>query len=111
MDTFLDKLIKIILIVFMNTFFFTSSLSADTSILCIQKFLKKTVFEPGLLDGVWGKQTESSINSLLDQAGMLKPNQEISALDAKEICNLLHSSKSDELLESGKFKVFRIETD
>ncbi len=102
---------KIISIVLINTFFFAPSLSADTSILCIQKFLKKTVFEPGLLDGVWGKQTESSINSLLDQAGMLKPNQEISALDAKEVCNLLHSSKSDELLESGKFKVFRIETD
>jgi len=97
--------------VLINTLFFAPSLSADTSIRCIQKFLKKTVFEPGLLDGVWGKQTESSINSLLDQAGMLKPNQEISALDAKEVCNLLHSSKSDELLESGKFKVFRIETD
>ena len=105
------NLTKIILIVLINTLFFAPSLSANTSILCIQRFLKKTVFEPGLLDGVWGKQTESSINNLLDQAGMLKPNQEISALDAKEVCNLLHSSKSDELLESGKFKVFRIETD
>lgn len=96
---------------FINTFFFASSLNADTSILCLQKFLKKTVFQPGSLDGVWGDKTESSINSLLDQAGMLKPNQKISAPDAKEVCNLLHSSKNDELLESGKFKVFRIETD
>jgi len=111
MDTFLDKLIKIILIVFMNTFFFTFSLSADTSILCIQKFLKKTVFEPGPLDGVWGKKTESSINNLLDQAGMLEPNQKISELDANAVCNLLHSNESHKLLESGKFKVFRIEAD
>jgi hypothetical protein len=111
MATFLDKLIKLILIVFINTYFFASSSNADTSIHCLQKFLKKTVFEPGSLDGVWGDKTENSINSLLDQAGMLKPNQNISAQDAKEVCNLLHSSKRDELLESGKFKVFRIEID
>jgi len=107
----LAKFINIILIVFINTFFFASSLNADTNILCLQKFLKKTVFVPGSLDGVWGDKTENSINSLLDQAGMLKPNQNISAQDAKEVCNLLHSSKRDELLESGKFKVFRIEID
>ena len=94
-----------------NTLFFAPSLSANTSVLCLQKFLKKTVFDPGSLDGVWGDKTESSINSLLDQAGMLKPNQKISMLEAEEVCNLLHSSKRDELLESGKFKVFRIETD
>ena len=102
---------KIILIVLINTLFFAPSLSANTSVLCLQKFLKKTVFDPGSLDGAWGDKTESSINSLLDQAGMLKPNQKISMLDAEEVCNLLHSSKRDELLESGKFKVFRIETD
>jgi hypothetical protein len=102
---------KIILIVLINTLFFAPSLSANTSVLCLQKFLKKTVFDPGSLDGVWGDKTESSINSLLDQAGMLKPNQKISMLDAEKVCNLLHSSKRDELLESGKFKVFRIETD
>ena len=96
---------------FINTFSFASSLNADTNILCLQKFLKKTVFEPGSLDGVWGDKTESSINSLLDQAGMLKPNQKISELDSKAVCNLLHSSKSHKLLESGKFKVFRIEID
>jgi len=107
----LANLTKIILIVLINTLFFAPSLSANTSVLCLQKFLKKTVFDPGSLDGVWGDKTESSINSLLDQAGMLKPNQKISMLDAEEVCNLLHSSKSDELLESGKFKVFRIETD
>ena len=94
-----------------NTLFFAPSLSANTSVLCLQKFLKKTVFDPGSLDWVWGDKTESSINSLLDQAGMLKPNQKISMLEAEEVCNLLHSSKRDELLESGKFKVFRIETD
>ena len=105
------KFINIILIVFINTFFFASSLNADTNILCLQKFLKKTVFEPGSLDGVWGDKTESSINSLLDQAGMLKPNQKISELDSQAVCNLLHSSKSHKLLESGKFKVFRIEID
>ena len=105
------KFINIILIVFINTFSFASSLNADTNILCLQKFLKKTVFEPGSLDGVWGDKTESSINSLLDQAGMLKPNQKISELDSQAVCNLLHSSKSHKLLESGKFKVFRIEID
>lgn len=105
------NLTKIILIVLINTLFFAPSLSANTSVLCLQKFLKKTVFDPGSLDGVWGDKTESSINSLLDQAGMLKPNQKISMLEAEEVCNLLHSSKRDELLESGKFKVFRIETD
>ena len=105
------NLTKIILIVLINTLFFAPSLSANTSVLCLQKFLKKTVFDPGSLDGVWGDKTESSINSLLDQAGILKPNQKISMLDAEKVCNLLHSSKRDELLESGKFKVFRIETD
>jgi len=107
----LANLTKIILIVLINTLFFAPSLSANTSVLCLQKFLKKTVFDPGSLDGVWGDKTESSINSLLDQAGILKPNQKISMLDAEKVCNLLHSSKRDELLESGKFKVFRIETD
>lgn len=106
MDTFLDKLIKLILIVFINTYFFASSSNADTSVLCLQKFLKKTVFEPDSLDGVWGDKTENSINSLLDQAGMLKPNQNISAQDAKEVCNLLHSSKETSYLSLGNLKYF-----
>tara|TARA_B100001173_G_scaffold281627_1_gene265948 strand:- start:68 stop:391 length:324 start_codon:yes stop_codon:yes gene_type:complete len=94
---------------FILLFVIVSSVHADSDVKCIQEFLKKTAFDPGLVDGKWGKGTGVAINSLFDQVGLNKKGQEVTVEQANEICAVLKSDKYKEILELGQFKIFSID--
>ena len=79
-------------------FSFASLTHAYTNTLCIQKFLSKTVFNPGPADGLWGKKTKNAINELFSQAEKFNL-EKIKKDDAQKICKILESEQNHQLLE------------
>jgi hypothetical protein len=82
---------------------------ANPEILCIQNFLKKTAFDPGIVDGKWGSNTEIAVNSLFEQVGLTKKDHKITSEQVKEVCEILKGSRSSEILELGQFKIYDVE--
>jgi len=82
---------------------------ADSDVLCVQKFLKKTAFDPGIIDGKWGSNTEIAINSLFKQVGLAKKGNKITSEQVKEVCEILKGTRSNDILELGQFKIFAVE--
>ncbi len=100
--------IKLKITLFLMLMVFSTQIQAEENILCIQKFLAKTVFNPGPSDGLWGKKTETAINQLISQANNFKsPNFKKS--DAENVCKMLQGNQALKLLEIGQFKRFPIE--
>ena len=89
-------------------FSFAPLTHADTNTLCIQKFLSKTVFNPGPADGLWGKKTKNAINELFSQAEKFNL-EKIKKGDAQKICKILESEQNHQLLEIGQFKRYPID--
>ena len=87
---------------------FASLTHADTNTLCIQKFLSKTVFNPGPADGLWGNKTKKAINQLFSQADEFNVKK-IEKDDAEKICKILESEQNLQLLEIGQFKRYPID--
>ena len=87
---------------------FASLTHADTNTLCIQKFLSKTVFNPGPADGLWGNKTKKAINQLFSQADEFNVKK-IEKDDAEKICKVLESEQNLKLLEIGQFKRYPID--
>lgn len=48
--------IKLRIALFLMLMVFSTQIQAEENILCLQKFLAKTVFNPGPSDGVWGRK-------------------------------------------------------
>ena len=88
-------------------FFFAPLAQAETNTLCIQKFLSKTVFNPGAVNGLWGRGTKNAINELFSQADKFNLKK-IEKADAVEICKILESERNRHLLEIGQFKRYPI---
>ena len=105
----LGEPMKVSLLAVIFGFVSLSPALANSDIICVQEFLKKTAFDPGLVDGKWGKGTGVAINSLFDQVGLNKKGQEVTVEQANEICAVLKSDKYKEILELGQFKIFSID--
>ena len=99
--------IKVKIILFAILMVFGTQVQAEKNVLCIQKFLTKTVFNPGPSDGAWGKKTETAINQLMSQANNFE-SQNIKKSDAEKICKTLSGNQGSKLHEIGQFKRFPI---
>jgi hypothetical protein len=99
--------IKLKIILFAIIMVFSTQIQAEENVLCIQKFLTKTVFNPGPSDGAWGKKTETAINQLMSQANGFE-SQNIEKSDAENICKTLSGNQGSKLHEIGQFKRFPI---
>jgi len=99
--------IKLKITLFAILMVFGTQVQAEENVLCIQKFLTKTVFNPGPSDGAWGKKTETAINQLMSQANNFEP-QNIKKSDAENICKTLSGNQGSKLNEIGQFKRFPI---
>ena len=99
--------IKLKIILFAILMVFGTQVQAEKNVLCIQKFLTKTVFNPGPSDGAWGKKTETAINQLMSQANNFE-SQNIKKSDSEKICKTLSGNQGSKLHEIGQFKRFPI---
>ena len=99
--------IKLKITLFAILMVFGTQIQAEENVLCIQKFLTKTVFNPGPSDGAWGKKTETAINQLMSQANGFE-SQNIEKSDAENICKTLSGNQGSKLHEIGQFKRFPI---
>ena len=100
---------KIVISVILSMLLSISCAFANPEVLCVQEFLKKTAFDPGIVDGKWGDNTEIAINSLFEQVGLTKKGHKITLEQVKDVCEILKGDRSDEILELGQFKIFAVE--
>jgi len=89
-------------------FLFAPLAQAEINTLCIQKFLSKTVFNPGVVNGLWGRGTKNAINELFNQTDKFNLKK-IEKADAVEICKILESDRNRHLIEIGQFKRYPID--
>ena len=80
--------------------------SADTR--CIQKFLDNTAFNPGPVDGLWGRKTAAAASAFLRQVGA-EDQFEVSKSAAAELCALMTGERREELLSAARYRVYSID--
>ena len=71
-------------------FLFNLNNAALANIKCIQEELSKTVFDPGPIDGQWGKKTKAAIEDFFAYTGEYK-NLGKDVENSNEICGILKS--------------------
>lgn len=75
---------------------------------CVQEFLSGTAFDPGPVDGLWGRKTRTAIEDFLDQAGLKIPGG-VTKGTADEVCELMTGEEGAILLASAKWRKFGID--
>ena len=65
-------------------FIFSGPALADVA--CVQRFLSTTAFDPGPIDGAWGRKTEFALQGLIEQLE-LEFNYEISPSNSDQFCS------------------------
>jgi len=76
------------------------------NITCIQEVLSNTVFNPGPIDGAWGKKTETAVKDYFNYMG-IKVNFPITKQNSQNICSEIqsHDTKKPNL----SYRKFHIE--
>jgi hypothetical protein len=64
--------------------------TALADVRCIQEFLSETAFDPGPVDGAWGRQTSAALNGFLAQVGL-----DADPEDRGKICDLMRGSDAE----------------
>lgn len=59
---------------------------AQADVACVQRFLSTTAFDPGPLDGAWGRKTETALEGLIEQLD-LEFDYEISRRNVDRFCS------------------------
>ena len=70
-------------------FLFNLNNAALANIKCIQEELSKTVFDPGPIDGQWGKKTKAAIEDFFAYTENIELGKD--AENSNEICGILKS--------------------
>ena len=81
---------------------------ADTR--CVQEFLDNTAFNPGPVDGLWGRMTAAAASAFLRQVGA-EGQFEVSKSTAGTLCAFMTGERSEELLSAARYRVFSIDLD
>ncbi len=81
---------------------------ADTR--CVQEFLSRTAFDPGPVDGLWGRKTEGALKGFLDQV-VGDPSYRAEKSATAEICRLMSGPRSEELLSAASLRDYYVTLD
>ena len=68
-----------------------NSVAADVK--CVQEQLAQTAFDPGPVDGAWGRKTKAALDSALQQIGQ---HSELGRADTDEACTILSTLSEDD---------------
>ena len=85
-----------------------SPINAIADVLCVQEFLLKTIFNPGIVDGQWGKKTETAAKDYFNYVGE-KVDFSINKKNSERICTKLNSNAG--LKPKLKYRKFHISID
>lgn len=83
---------------------------ATANVRCVQEFLSETSFDPGPIDGLWGRQTEQAASALLDQTD-LSVSGGVTRNNADAVCALFNGPDRDKLLRLGRYRIYAITID
>lgn len=82
--------------------------AADTR--CVQEFLAKTAFNPGPVDGLWGRKTAGALQEFLEQV-VRDDSYPADRSATGEICELITGPRREELLEAAWLRDYGITLD
>ena len=83
----------------------TAATFSDASVRCVQTFLAKTVFDPGPVDGAWGKKTATSLSDFANYH-KLELTNEINRKNADALCDEIR--KFDQPLNDAVVRRFQV---
>lgn len=100
---------KRLLLVFTIIFNTTVNI-ALADVRCVQEFLSQSAFDPGAVDGMWGRKTASALASFIDQAG-ISVEGGLGKENTTEICRVFSEDTAGRLLAKGKYRSYAIDID
>ncbi|MGE4612231.1 MAG: hypothetical protein AAED33_12735 [Paracoccaceae bacterium] len=77
---------------------------------CVQEFLSETPFDPGPIDGMWGRKTSSALTGFFEQTGE-NIDGGFGKSNTDAVCSLFQSERRSELLASVAYRIYPIEID
>ena len=80
--------------------------NADTR--CVQEFLDNTAFNPGPVDGLWGRKTAAAASAFLRQVSA-EGQFEVSKSAAGTLCAFMTGERREELLSAARYQIYSIE--
>lgn len=83
---------------------------ADDDVSCVQAFLADTAFDPGPVDGQWGRRTATALEDFFAQAGQ-EVGGGLDQSNAAEICRVLSADADGRLKAIGQFRRYAISID
>ena len=69
---------------------------ALADVACIQRFLSTTAFNPGPIDGAWGRKTETALQGLIEQLD-LEFDYEVSPRNSDQFCSYFEGADGEQV--------------
>ena len=69
---------------------------ALADVACIQRFLSTTAFDPGPIDGAWGRKTETALQRLIEQLD-LEFDYEVSSRNSDQFCSYFEGPDGEQV--------------
>ena len=107
MTLFLDRVLRPVLLAILGAAAIIGApVHADTR--CVQEFLKETAFDPGPVDGLWGKKTATAASAFLQQVGE-EGRFEVSKGATGQLCDFMTGGRRAGLLAAAKYRVYAVD--
>jgi hypothetical protein len=83
---------------------------AGEAVRCVQDYLTHTAFDPGPVDGAWGRKTATALSEFAQQAGITIEGG-LEKGNVEEVCRVFGTDSDGTLQAMGKYRVFPVVID
>lgn len=80
---------------------------ALADVACIQRFLSTTAFDPGPIDGAWGRKTETALQGLIEQLD-LELDYEVSPGNSDQFCSYFEGPDGEQIAAQAMMRDYGI---